>query len=130
MTNSSTQDLLPVLHQVAAGLAQPTNHYMLLAHWYDYEGGRVLFPAVYLHLDAAWNVELLADVVAVDVLLDRSKPEQRWRITIPYAEIYGVKYYAGENFTGTFTDRHSIYFNDETMASLASRLPELLKTRS
>ncbi|GAB3841124.1 hypothetical protein GCM10028821_47390 [Hymenobacter jeollabukensis] len=100
---------------------------MLQAHWYEHEGQRVLFAAVYLHHDCAWNFELGPDAVAVDVLLDRRHLDRRSRISIPYAEIYGVQHYAGADFGGTFLDRHTLYFSIEKMASLTPRLKELLK---
>ncbi len=113
---TAMENLKNVLEQLVEGLGDPSNHYFLSAVYYQQEDGkRVYIASMYLHQDSAWNLQLEADALALDVLLHRQEPDRPTRISIPYEVIYQVQ----RNHTGgLYTDEDTIYSSAQALSKL------------
>ncbi|MCA8833308.1 hypothetical protein [Hymenobacter pini] len=94
-------ELRQVLAQAIDGLRDPDNYYSIYTTRYDYDGQTYMTNLLFWQQDAVWDIELGDENVQCDVLLDRSAPEHRFRISIPYDHIYGVQHGNSPNFTTT-----------------------------
>jgi hypothetical protein len=113
---TAMENLKNVLEQLVEGLGDPSNHYFLSAVYYQQEDGkRVYIASMYLHQDSAWNLQLEADALALDVLLHWQEPDRPTRISIPYEVIYQVQ----RNHTGgLYTDEDTIYSSAQALSKL------------
>ncbi|WP_181308059.1 hypothetical protein [Rufibacter sp. XAAS-G3-1] len=115
--------LLEALQQVISGLADPTKHYMVNANYYEHfplgeeTSERWYMACIYFHQEAAWNVELVEDGVICDVLLNRNQPEEKFRIKIPYEEIWEVL--ERKDNTNAFTIEGRLFYNAQVMQKLS-----------
>ncbi|RNI31773.1 hypothetical protein EFA69_06120 [Rufibacter immobilis] len=115
--------LLKALQQIISGLADPTKHYMVNANYYEHlpsgaaTSERWYIACIYFHQEAAWNVELTVDGLACDVLLNRNQPEEKFRIKIPYEEIWEVL--ERNDSSHVFTTEGRIFYNAQAMKRLS-----------
>lgn len=123
--NKPSSDLLQVLQRVVTGLADPDNHYMISANYYDHiipgqsKYDRWFIAIMYLHQESAWNVELGSDEILMDLILNRDEPREMYRIKIPYDEIWQVQ----EGHSPAFTDKDQVFYDSEVLKKLPSYAP-------
>jgi hypothetical protein len=107
------------------GLADPDNHYMISANYYEYiipglpKSDRWYIAIIYVHQDSAWNVELATDGIMMDVILNNEKPEEKYRIRIPYEEVWQVQ----EGHSPAFTDKDQVFYDYDVLKKLPSYAP-------
>lgn len=90
--------LAAALQAVAAGLPDATNHYFLKANYYDHvedtddgDGpARWWLAVMWLNEETTRNLELRADELQLDVLLDGRRLADWTRVSIPYSEVWDV----------------------------------------
>ena len=107
--------LQAALVQVLEGLPDPANHYVVNAHYYEYEGRYCFITSLYFHQEAVWNLELQEDAIRCEVLLDRSAPDERSEIRVPYAVIWGIQQSTSHLFDD---DSPQLYYNAEVLGRL------------
>ena len=110
--------LAAALQAVAAGLPNATNHYFLKANYYalvEDDEAKCWLAAMWLNAETIRNLELGADELQLDVLLDGRYLDHWTRVSISYTEIWDILHqHASDNPTANGW-KTSLYYNHAAM---------------
>ena len=96
-----------------ADLIDADNHWMVSASYLEYldadcAGRRLYLAPVHFHVDSAWTIVLAEMGVELNVLMTPNPKGRRFRVRIPYDQIYNVARKPGG---GLFTQQDSVYYD-------------------
>ena len=109
--NMADLKLQSILQQVLIDLSDESNHYFLMANYYEHTSSEKLnerwyLANIYIHKDAISKLLVGQDSIGIDVRLNPDSPQQIDRIKINLDQIYRIR----KNKTGgIFSDEDDIY---------------------
>ena len=87
---SGEHPLGAVLTAVAAGLANPENHYLVNTTFFDGPAGPVLLGMLHLNVHTAWDLNIEADAFTCSVLLHPPARRQKSFVRVGFAQVWQV----------------------------------------
>ena len=82
--------LANVMHAVAAGLANPQQHYLINTTFFDGPNGPVLLGTLHLHAETVWNLEVGREAFTCHVLLNPRNRSEKFRVRVGYSQVWQV----------------------------------------
>lgn len=87
---SNEAALMTVMRAVAAGLADPQNHYLVNTTHLDGPTGPIMMGMLHLHRDTVKNLEIADDSFTCEVWLNPHDRKQTSRVRVGYAQVWQV----------------------------------------
>jgi hypothetical protein len=116
--------LIPILHQVQAGLANSQRHYLVCTNYFQTASGPVLLGTLHLHQSTVWQLAIGAEDFTCEVLLDADDLDHRSPIRVSYAQIWQVLQGDGPQFDAEQPE-NILYENASALSAFTQQgLPE------
>lgn len=88
--SSDEHPLVAVLTAVAAGLADPNNHYLINTTSFESPDGPVLMGMLHLNVHTAWDLTIEADAFTCSVLLNPGDRRQQSTVRVGFPHVWQV----------------------------------------
>lgn len=105
-------DIQTIMHQMKIDLDSSDVHYFIVGQ-YLLENNEEIFSSIHFHKDSAFDLVFESNHLSADVMLNKQRPDDLFRIQLQYSNIWTVARGNSEFFTVT----DNIYTNPDGLKS-------------